>query len=377
MKTNLGRISRIGMLALLLVLAFGAHAQAAMLMTPYLQAVTETSVCVMVECDTKDPVTVQYGPKVEYGKTATTEITLPTDTKAAETYVHRIKLIGLKANSLYHYRATQDKTTYTTDYTFNTAVTPGKPFRFAALGDFRSGTAIHEAIVAKIKTANPRFSIYGGDLCNDNSYKMFKKEFFQPNELALSASAPFFNTPGNHEGWSQNTKAFTQSPLAPADAQGYYSFDYGDAHFVSINNQTNYGENSAQWKFVKKDLENSKKLWKIVFFHEPAYCAGGHNENKNMVAMTTKLFEPNRVNIVIAGHTHLYQHNLVNGIHHFVLGAAGAPLYEPGAAPYVLKSAKVQHYAIIDVTKDKLVVNVYKEDGSQLDKLELANPAKK
>ncbi|MGE5598782.1 MAG: hypothetical protein ACM3XS_05335 [Bacteroidota bacterium] len=33
-------------------------------------------------------------------------------------------------------------------------------------------------------------------------------------ELALIAGVPFYNSPGNHEGWSRNTQAFTQAPRA-------------------------------------------------------------------------------------------------------------------------------------------------------------------
>ena len=280
-------------------------------------------------------------------------------------------LKGLKPGTTYHYRASQDDATYSADAAFVTAVPAGKPFKFAALGDFRTNTAIHEGIVAKIRDMRPAFSIYGGDLCGNGSYHMFKKEFFQPNELALDAVTPFFNSPGNHEGWTPNTKAFTQAPDGPKDAQGYYSFDYGDAHFLAINDEVSYAKDSAQWKFAKQDLENTKKPWKIVFFHQPAYCAGGHGENKGMIEMTKQLFEPNKVNIVIAGHTHLYQHNLVNGIHHFVLGSAGAPLYDPGKADYVLKTAKVYHYAILEVDRNKIHMVVYKNDGSVLDTLNL------
>ena len=356
------------------IMAVALPARAAMIMSPYLQAVSGKDVCVMVECDSMDPVSVQFGVNTTYGETAKTQSTLPTDTKPT-TYVHRVWLSDLKPNTTYHYRATQDGTAYSTDAAFITAVPAGVPFKFAALGDFRTNTAIHEGIVAKIRDMHPAFSIYGGDLCGSGSYKMFKNEFFQPNELALDAVTPFFNSPGNHEGWTPNTKAFTQAPVGPKDAQGYYSFDYGDVHFLAINDEVSYAKDSAQWKFAKQDLESTKQLWKIVFFHQPAYCAGGHGENKGMILMTKQLFDPNKVNIVIAGHTHLYQHNLVNGIHHFVLGSAGAPLYNPGKADYVVKTAKAYHFAILEVNKNKIHMVVYKNDGSVLDTLDLDSSA--
>lgn len=368
-------LTRLVSFSLLVMISLSIQASAAMVMSPYLQAVTENSVCVMVECDSKDPVTVEYGETTAYSKTAITEVTVAT-TATPTTYVHRIILKGLKPNSIYHYRARQNALVCSNDYYFQSAVNPGTSFKFAALADFRNGTRIHEEIAERIKAAHPAFSIYGGDVCGNNTYDSFKKEFFQPNELALSSITPFFNVPGNHEGWTANTKAFTQAPQSKGPGQGYYSFDYGDVHFVGINNEVSCSEGSPQWNFVKNDLASTKRRWKIVFFHRPAYCAGGHGEDRAMKEMTTKLFEPNKVNVVIAGHSHFYQHSLVNGIHHFVLGAAGAPLYSPGSASYVVKSAKVQHYAIIDVSPQTLKINVYKQDGTPLDSLELSKTAK-
>ena len=67
----------------------------------------------------------------------------------------------------------------------------------------------------------------------------------------------------------------------------------------------------------------------------------------------------------------LYQHNLVNKIHHFVLGGGGAPLYDPGQAEYILKTAKSYNFAIIDLTPNNLMLTVYDEELKVLDSLEL------
>jgi len=64
----------------------------AMVRTPYLQAVTQNSVYVLVECDSSDPVTVEYGETSLYGSSAVTESTSQPDTGK---WVHEIKLTGL------------------------------------------------------------------------------------------------------------------------------------------------------------------------------------------------------------------------------------------------------------------------------------------
>ena len=81
---------------------------------------------------------------------------------------------------------------------------------------------------------------------------------------------------------------------------------------------------------------NSTAAWKIVAFHKSAYVAGGHGEDANMVAMSQQIFEPNDVAMTLTGHSHFYQHTLVNDIHHMVIGSFGAPLYDPGSAGYTV-----------------------------------------
>ena len=82
------------------------------------------------------------------------------------------------------------------------------------------------------------------------------------------------------------------------------------------------------------------------------------------MALTTKVFEPNKVDLVLTGHSHFYQHNLVNGIHHLVIGTAGAPFKDLGNASYTLKSAKEYNYAVIDMTPATLHLVVYNQLGA-------------
>ncbi|MCX6343507.1 MAG: metallophosphoesterase family protein [Armatimonadetes bacterium] len=359
---------------LLLVLALPVYAT--MTMTPYLQAVTSNSIYVLVECNLATPlVNVQYGLTTAYGTTVTA--TSASATVSPVSYIHKIKLTGLAANTVYHYRAYQTAGMNTADYTFTTAALPGTSYRFAAMGDFRTNTSIFNAISLLVKNANPRFSIYGGDLCNDSNYSTFKTEFFCSNQLALIAKVPFFNAPGNHETWGTNTQATAQAPTSSSGTQEYYSFDYGDVHFVSINNQTTYSVGSTQYNWVNTDLSTSTKPWKIVIFHEPAYCAGGsHAPNTVMQSYSTNIFEPNNVSMVIAGHNHYYEHCLVNNLHHYVIGSAGAPLYSTGTASYLVYASSTYCYGIIDVTPKTMRMVVYNQAGTQIDSIDLANSVK-
>ena len=339
------------------------------LMKPYLQAVTTNSIYVLVECSNRDTVIVRFGLTNAYDKTGKTEMISAT-TANPITYVHKVKLTGLVAGTKYYYQAFQGNSTFPVS-SFFTAVQPGTPFRFTWMADFRTGIGIHDSIAALVLAANSLVTLVGGDLCVNSEYLSWKKEFFTNNQLQLISQVPYFNTPGNHEGWGINAKAFTQNPESASGTQDYYSFDYGDLHVLSINFEVPYDKKSAQYKFAEADLLASTKPWKIVICHAPAYCAGGHGDDCKMISLTKNVFEKHNVSVVIAGHTHFYQHNLVNGIHHLVIGSAGAPLYVPKKSKNTLVSKKDYNWAVGEVTPTNLSITVYNAKNQKLDFIKL------
>lgn len=340
------------------------------IMGPYLQAVLQDSAYVLVESNSTEYVTVEWGETTYYGGLAYTSSTAAT-TADPPTYIHNIKITGLQPGNLYHYRVSQSGGAPSQDHTFKTLVQPGTNYRFAFAADSRSQPNIWGMVAARLGAADPLFVLFGGDLCATSSYDSFKNEFFIPNALSTFSCLPFYNTPGNHEVWTTNTKAFTQNPTSGSGTQDYFSFDCGDVHFVCVNNMVSYSVGSSQYNWIQQDLAASNKPWKIVWAHYPAYCKGGHGEDAGMKTMSANIFVPNGVNFVLAGHSHYYQHNLVSGIHHMVIGTAGAPLYNPVSAKYTVFQSKSYCYGVFDVTPTTLNLVVYNEAGVVLETLNL------
>ncbi|MDR3667335.1 MAG: metallophosphoesterase [Ignavibacteriaceae bacterium] len=357
---------------LFIFLLFIANLHATISMQPYLMGVTSNSVYVLVECSTTDPVTVSYGLTASYGNTATDEL-YSTTAASPVTYVHKIKLTGLSSGTVYHYQAVQ-LTSTSADYNFQTAPLPGSSFRFAWEADMRTNLSPHDQISALIKAANPLFLLQGGDVCSGSTYTTFKSEFFRTNELNNLSYIPFFWACGNHETWSTNTIAFSKAPASGSGIEDYYSFDYGDIHFLLLNTQESYAVGSAQYNFALSDLSTTTKRWKIVIGHIPGYTAGGsgsHTEDANMIAMSVNIFTPYGVDLVLNGHNHFYQHNKVSGIDYVVIGSAGAPLYPTATASYTVKSVSDYCYGIFDFTPTSLKMSVYNNLNSFIDTLTL------
>ncbi|MCY2931104.1 MAG: fibronectin type III domain-containing protein [Planctomycetota bacterium] len=257
--------------------------------TPWLGGVTANSVYACLEATNTTAATVDFGLTNAYGMSATTASPGGyTELTSGSNYVHNVKLIGLLPNTQYHYKVTQGASV-SADYSFWTAPLAGTPAHWGFAADCRTYTATHNSVIAQVATHAPRMMVYGGDLCNDSQYSTWNSEWFltgfiPSNQAALDAVSPFVNSPGNHEGWGNMTKAFTQSATGDPD---YFSFDYGDSHILVLNYMVSDAVGSAQWNFAANDLANTDKKFKIVVDHSPAYCYGGHGNDAEMVAMTT------------------------------------------------------------------------------------------
>jgi predicted phosphodiesterase len=357
------------MAALIIISYFAFAKNYEVINSAYLQALTPNSVIVMVESRSTDDISVKFSKIDGKEKTAKTAFYKETET-SPKTYVHRILLDGLEPDTEYNYEVFVGGKSFS-KAKFRSGVLPGTPFRFAAMGDCRSNPKVHSKIAELIHSEKPLFSLYGGDICANESYESFRDEFFIPAELKLSAEVPFFNAVGNHEDWSQNTRAFTQWIESNSTQESFYSFDIGDVHFLVISTEHGITKDSEQWKFFVEDLKENKSKWTFALSHIPAYCSGGHGENHRMKRFVRGVLKPGGVDVFLTGHSHFYQRNYVEGMYHIVTAGGGAPLYTPKKANYVQKKAKVFHYCYFDVTTDQINMTVKDIDGKIIDTLEL------
>ncbi len=144
---------------------------------------------------------------------------------------------------------------------------------------------------------------------------------FQSNYFGLYAPLmsrlPFFLTPGNHDYETDNAAPYLAGNAAPvsnvpaAVLGRYYSFDWGDAHFVSLDSNLMPTDSASQMlAWLDSDLAATGKYWKIVFLHHPPYPTGTHL-NDPICALVqqnvTPIVERHGVQLVLSGHEHGYE----------------------------------------------------------------------
>src|ERR1700682_1719107 len=235
----------------------------------------------------------------------------------------KLRMTGLKPGTEYFYQSFSGEAG---KGSFKTAPFAPASFQFVVYGDTRTRHDVHRAVIdAVLKYAKPEFVMQTGDLV-ENADSIPLWPIFFDAERDLLRKVAYFPALGNHEHNSKNYFEFM-------DAKPYYSFNWGAAHFAVINSDLAFWQEQTRW--LEADLRDAQKAdLRFVFAHHPPMTAvkRRQGDNPHMTALKP-LFQKYRVSAGFFGHDHNYQHYLENGIHYFVTGGGGAPLYDVDAPP--------------------------------------------
>ncbi|MCX6355667.1 MAG: metallophosphoesterase [Candidatus Aureabacteria bacterium] len=332
---------------------------------PYLQTVTEISIRVCWETDRGSSSRVDYGETSGYGSHISGEYS--TYFPDGPTYVHQVQLTGLSPATTYHYKVTTAGIS-SEDHTFPTAVHSGAEFRFAVYGDSQNNFVTHKAVADSILASDPRLVLHVGDMqSNGYDYGQWADQFFTPASNLLN-SVPFAVAPGNHEGFAHwVTDLFCFPPY-----NRFWSFDYGNAHFVILDTNSPYIYGTDQYAWLQNDLANTTQPWRFVFFHFPAYVSGDYSNTPDVDTYLVPLLENYGVHIVFNGHAHIYERSLKNNISYIVTGGGGGPLYGTGSSEIQQYTESTHHFCTVDLSGTSLHFQSWRkdeniEDGNLLD----------
>lgn len=160
-----------------------------------------------------------------------------------------------------------------------------------------------------------------------------------------------YPAPGNHEyrdpaGGAKGYFDYWASKSRPTGGRGrgYYSFDLGAWHIVSLNSsdgksnacQTgpSCAEGSEQNNWLEQDLKATNKNCVLAYWHHPLYNSGTDHGNDNTSAVRdfwTDLYAE-KAEIIVNGHEHNYQRyapltpsgsKSADGIREFLVGTGG------------------------------------------------------
>ncbi len=407
---------------LLLFLSFAAFSQNDEIVRgPYLQSMTSESVLIQWRTVSPQSSEVTLEAKGEKKSRVIADTNRVID--------HVLKVSGLSPNKSYTYKISSNH-----QWTFHTKPKAGDPnsVRIWALGDFGFVTPNQNAVISSIKNYTADKPIDAWIWLGDNAYNNGKDEEYQKYVFDVYQADFFPNlalypSPGNHDYAGKHDptvppyfKIFSlptegEAGGVASHSESYYSVDYGSLHLISIDtelrdaagNQVMDGKGD-QYDWLAKDLAANRLPFTIVYFHKPPYSKGSHDSDtesdmKNMREKVNPLFEKYNVDVVLAGHSHVYERTLplrghfgVNNSfdaatqvvatekapNHYVVGKKGQGVIYVvngsgsrlgGRMPgFPLKSAvyvntEVGGSMIIDVSKSKFVAKWVAADGQVRD----------
>jgi len=304
---------------------------------PYLQNVKtdEITICWKIaqpaDTNNTDLYRLEYGID-SYANVVPYPVAYPTDSR-----LFQLPLGSLQPETIYQYRV-RSGSEWSGEATFSTAVQNNEPFTFAVYGDtqLRAGrpTDNQEDVANLIDSYSPDFIIHCGDMWFTNQGPDVDV-FFEVSK-DLMKDIPLFPAVGNHEFWTNTSpgvgtyttperyKRYFVVPTNLISNEDYYSFDYGNSHFIVTNANLaeggpDYRVGSDQHTAIENDLiiasndTNIAHIFAVV--HKPAHSNGskhgcGHGsviEDPNISVDLGELFQEYDVDIVFSGHDHNYQ----------------------------------------------------------------------
>ena len=315
----------------------------------YLQMLGTNSITVRWQTDIASNSKVDFGTTLAYG-TSVNNATVSTE--------HEVQLTGLTTNTKYFYRIGTSTTSIQGDANnfFKTGVSAGSSnFKVWVTGDygvpsggFPDQIAVRNAYQTFVGATPADFWLWLGD----NAYPSGTATNFTDNvfnvHTQLLKSLPFFPSTGNHD-YADNpyqsattlttTWAYFDSFTMPTTAQlggiastteKYYSYDYGNAHFVVLDTW-GANTNAAMYSWLQSDLQANTKKFVVCYFHNPPYTKGTHDSDNSANDLPSfdvrqyilPILEANNVDLVMSGHSHVYERSYLLRGHTGALSTSG------------------------------------------------------
>lgn len=142
---------------------------------------------------------------------------------------------------------------------------------------------------------------------------------------------------GNHDYGTPDASGYFQyfGERAGPMGQGFYSFEAGAWHVVSLNSNVGWREGSAQLQWLRRELQQKQPRCLAAIMHHPLISSGPNGDNPHVRDLWRALLEGG-ADIVVAAHDHIYErHARINpdgrpdprGARLFTVGTGGARVY--------------------------------------------------
>jgi hypothetical protein len=214
-------------------------------------------------------------------------------------------------------------------------VEPSEELVIAAAGDIAVCGSVGTTGTADVLgMMNPDLILTLGDNVYDNGTALEFADCYEPTWGRQKARTR--PSPGNHDYNTPDAApyfAYFGAAAGPAGL-GYYSFDAGGWHLISLNSNVPAGAGSAQLDWLREDLRQHPATCTLAYWHHPVITSGQHGNNPHMQEVW-RVLDSAAADLILVGHDHDYERFAPqtetgaagpDGVRQFVVGTGGAEL---------------------------------------------------
>jgi acid phosphatase type 7 len=337
---------------------------------PIVSDIGPTSAVISVETD------ASLGATLEWGSGDALDHTIASDPGR----IHAFTLTGLPPNAKLSYRVRAGGA-QTPTYKLRTSPAASDVVRIGVYGDVRGGHDIHRRLVEAMLGEALDIITVTGDMVLRGSDEADWQRFFAITRELL-AQIRYIPAIGNHDlGWNRADPDVFALPAGPAgrpDHTYWYSLDLADVHLVFLDSNAYDRVEQERWLDADLAAARTRRARAIIAFtHDGPYSRGSHRGNTVARDRFVPILARHHVDLLLAGHDHIYQRGEHGGIRYIVSGGGGAGLYKPScgvsgksACPDdgMQKLLSEHHYIVLTLDRDVLEMCPRKPDGRLLEK---------
>ncbi|HTB73387.1 MAG TPA: metallophosphoesterase, partial [Polyangiaceae bacterium] len=170
-----------------------------------------------------------------------------------------------------------------------------------------------------------------------------------------------------------NFERYFGFPDASAAVEPYGTLRFGNARFFFLNGMDDLAS-GVEREWLERTLKSSDGeaglQWRFVVLHHGPWSAGPHGSNVKLVeAGVVQLLTQHKVDLLFAGHDHIYERGMGGALKYIVSGGGGAPLYRDlHVLPTTRKVEPVHHFVQVTTRDDAVQIVAMRDDGSVLDR---------
>lgn len=320
-------------------------------------------------------------------------------------FLHTAYIDGLKADTVYEYQLRNQKET--SEWYFLRTAGKGK-FKALIFPDSQCNDySVWENNVKLAAKQQPDadFFINMGDLV-DNGEDHTQWDAWLSAVNVLTAQIPFAPVMGNHETYDKKwqcrfPQAYIKEFAVPANGNKefdrcYYSFDWGEVHFVVLNTQWDELEEfragilNYQKEWLRNDISRTNKRWKVALFHKDVLKYAIKNRPERQAGIgeagmyLAPILEELGFDLVLTAHLHTYRNrghlkafaSDKSGPVYILTGVAGNIFYSGFWLDHELDKVKAPvpekgNYLTLTYEEDHLLVESYLFNGEKFDEMRI------